>query len=36
LSAGEDDHTTGTFQQITGRPPRAVAGFLHEYGAEFT
>jgi hypothetical protein len=28
--------TTGTFQQITGRPPRPVAEFLHEYRAEFT
>ena len=34
--AGENDHTTGTFQQITGHPPRPVAEFLHEYRAEFT
>ena len=26
----------GTFQQITGRPPRPVAEFLHQYRAEFT
>ena len=32
---GENDYTTGTFQQITGRPPRPVAEFLHEYRAEF-
>ena len=33
--AGENDYTTGTFQQITGRPPRPVAEFLHQYRAEF-
>jgi len=27
--------TTGTFQQITSRPPRPVAEFLHAYRAEF-
>jgi hypothetical protein len=27
--------TTGTFGQITGRLPRPVAEFLHEYRAEF-
>ena len=31
-----NDYTTGTFQQITGRPPRPVAEFLHQYRAEFT
>jgi uncharacterized protein YbjT (DUF2867 family) len=36
ILAGENDHTTGTFQQITGHPPRPVAEFLHEYRAEFT
>jgi uncharacterized protein YbjT (DUF2867 family) len=35
ILAGENDYTTSTFQQITGRPPRPVAGFLHEYRAEF-
>ena len=33
--AVDDDYTTGTVQQITGRPPRPVAEFLHEYRAEF-
>ena len=32
---GENDYTTGTFQQIAGRPPRSVAEFLHDYRAEF-
>ena len=36
ILAGENDYTTGTFQQITGRPPRPVAEFLHEHRAEFT
>jgi NAD(P)H dehydrogenase (quinone) len=35
ILAGENDYTTGTFQQITGRPPRPVTEFLHEYRAEF-
>ena len=35
ILAGENDCTTDTFQQITGRPPRPVAEFLHEYHAEF-
>ena len=35
ILAGENDHTTGAFQQITGRPPRPVAEFLHTYRAEF-
>ena len=35
ILAGENDYTTGTFQQITGRPPRPVAEFLHEHRAEF-
>jgi NAD(P)H dehydrogenase (quinone) len=35
ILAGENDHTTGTFQQITGRPPHSVAEFLHEHRAEF-
>ena len=35
ILAGENDYTTGTFQQITGRPPRPVSEFLHEYRAEF-
>ena len=35
ILAGENDHTTSTFEQITGRPPRPVAGFLHDHRAEF-
>ena len=35
ILAGENDYTTDTFQQITSRPPRPVAEFLHEYRAEF-
>jgi uncharacterized protein YbjT (DUF2867 family) len=35
ILAGENDHATGTFQQITGRPPRSVSEFLHDYRAEF-
>ena len=35
ILAGENDYTTGTFQQITGRPPRTVAEFLHDHRAEF-
>ena len=35
ILAGENDYTTDTFEQITGRPPRPVAEFLHEYRAEF-
>jgi NAD(P)H dehydrogenase (quinone) len=35
ILAGENDYTTDTFQQITGRPPRPVAEFLHQYRAEF-
>jgi hypothetical protein len=35
ILAGENDYTTGTFRQITGRPPRPVAEFLHQYRAEF-
>jgi hypothetical protein len=33
--AGMRDYTTDTFQQITGRPPRPVAEFLHEHRQEF-
>jgi len=33
--AGENDHTTDTFRQITGRRARSVAEFLHEHRAEF-
>ena len=36
ILAGENDYTTGTFTQITGRPPRPVADFLREHRAEFT
>jgi NAD(P)H dehydrogenase (quinone) len=35
ILAGENDYTTDTFQQITGRPPHPVAKFLHEYRPEF-
>jgi NAD(P)H dehydrogenase (quinone) len=35
ILAGENDYTTGTFQQITGHPPRPVAEFLNDYRAEF-
>ena len=35
ILAGENDYTTDTFQQITGRPPRPVAEFLHDHRAEF-
>jgi hypothetical protein len=35
ILAGENDYTSETFRQITGRPPRPVAEFLHEYRAEF-
>jgi NAD(P)H dehydrogenase (quinone) len=35
ILAGENDYTTDTFQRFTGRPPRTVAEFLHEYRAEF-
>jgi uncharacterized protein YbjT (DUF2867 family) len=35
ILAGENDYTTDTFQQITGRPPRALAEFLHDYRAAF-
>jgi hypothetical protein len=30
-----NDYTTGTFGQITGRPPRPLAEFLHEYREDF-
>jgi uncharacterized protein YbjT (DUF2867 family) len=35
ILAGENDRTVDTFQKITGRPPRPVAEFLHEYRASF-
>jgi uncharacterized protein YbjT (DUF2867 family) len=35
ILAGENDYTVDTFQRITGRPPRTVAGFLHEHRADF-
>jgi hypothetical protein len=34
-TAGENDYTTGTFQQITGHSPHPVAEFLHDHRAEF-
>ncbi|MFC6155624.1 NmrA family NAD(P)-binding protein [Kribbella jiaozuonensis] len=33
--AGENDYTTDSFQQITGRSPRRLEDFLHEHRAEF-
>lgn len=35
ILAGENDYTTSTFQQITGRPPRPLPEFLREHRAEF-
>jgi uncharacterized protein YbjT (DUF2867 family) len=35
ILAGENDCTTDTFQQITGRSPRPAAEFIHEYRADF-
>jgi hypothetical protein len=35
ILGGKNDCTTTTFQQITGRPLRPVAEFLHDYRAEF-
>jgi uncharacterized protein YbjT (DUF2867 family) len=35
ILAGENDYTTDTFLQITGRRARSVAEFLHERRAEF-
>jgi NAD(P)H dehydrogenase (quinone) len=35
ILADENEYTTDTFQQITGRSPRPMAEFLHEYRAEF-
>ena len=35
ILAGENDYTTGIFEQITGRVPRRVAEFVHEYREEF-
>jgi NAD(P)H dehydrogenase (quinone) len=35
LLAGENDWTTRTVEQITGRPPRSVSEFLHSHRAEF-
>jgi NAD(P)H dehydrogenase (quinone) len=35
ILAGENDYTTGTFEQITGHAPRPVAEFLHDHRAEF-
>jgi uncharacterized protein YbjT (DUF2867 family) len=35
ILAGENDYTTGTFQQITGRPSRPVAEFLHNHRGLF-
>jgi NAD(P)H dehydrogenase (quinone) len=35
IIAGENDYTTGTFEQITGRPPRPVVEFLHDHRTEF-
>jgi NAD(P)H dehydrogenase (quinone) len=35
ILAGENDYTTGTFERITGRPPRPLVEFLREHRAEF-
>jgi uncharacterized protein YbjT (DUF2867 family) len=35
IQADENDYTTDSFQQITGRSPRPLADFLHEHRAEF-
>jgi len=35
ILAGENDYTVDTFQKITGRPPRPVTEFLHDYRADF-
>ena len=35
ILAGENDYTTDTFRQITGRRARSVAEFLHEHRAEY-
>jgi NAD(P)H dehydrogenase (quinone) len=35
ILAGENDYTTGTFQQITGHSPGPVVEFLHDYRGEF-
>jgi hypothetical protein len=35
ILAGENDRTTGTFEQITGRPPRPVTEFLHDHRTAF-
>ena len=35
ILAGENDYTTDTFRQITGRPPPSVAELLHDHRAEF-
>lgn len=35
ILAGENDYTTDSFEQITGRPPRPVTEFIHDYRAAF-
>ena len=35
ILAGENGYTTGAFEHIAGRPPRPLAGFLHDHRAEF-
>jgi NAD(P)H dehydrogenase (quinone) len=35
ILAGENDYTTATFQQLTGRPPRTVEAFLHDHRSDF-
>ena len=35
ILAGENDHTTDTLEQITGRLPRPITEFLHEHREEF-
>ncbi len=36
ILVGENDYTTETFQQITGRSPRPVVEFLHQHRGEFS
>jgi NAD(P)H dehydrogenase (quinone) len=35
ILAGENERTTGAFEEITGRPPRPVAAFLRDHRAAF-
>jgi hypothetical protein len=35
ILAGENDYTTGTFQEITGHSPRTVVDFVRDHRGEF-